>query len=116
MKKHIKILLLFTLVTSGVLAFGSSATDNSAPHLELRHGVKQLVVDGKPFLMLAGELGNSASSSAAWMKSICPHLAQRNLYTVLAVISWQMIEPVEGKFDFSSVDDCLEGARASHLH
>jgi hypothetical protein len=27
-----------------------------------------------------------------------------------------MIEPVEGEFDLSSVDDCIEGARANNLH
>jgi hypothetical protein len=41
MKKHIKKLLLFSLVASGALALGSPATDNSAPHLETRHGVRQ---------------------------------------------------------------------------
>jgi hypothetical protein len=86
------------------------------PHLETRHGVRQLIVDGKPFLILSGELGNSAASSKAYMKPIWPQLAQRNLNTVIASVTWQMIEPAEGRFDFSSVDDCIEGARANNLH
>jgi hypothetical protein len=28
-----------------------AAGDDSRPHLETRHGVRQLVVDGKPFLI-----------------------------------------------------------------
>jgi hypothetical protein len=116
MKSCIKQLFLFALITSSAPAFGSQATDISAPHLETRHGVRQLIVDGKPFLVLAGELGNSASSSAAWMKPIWPQLAQRNLNTVVASVTWQMIEPAEGRFDFSSVDDCIYGARTNNLH
>ena len=93
-----------------------AAADFSRPHLETRHGVRQLVVDGRPFLILAGELHNSSSSSREYMKAIWPQLAQRNLNTVLAVVSWELIEPQEGCFDFSSVDDCIQDARQNHLH
>ncbi len=37
--------------------------ENSLPHLRQHGTATQLVVDGKPFLILGGELGNSASSS-----------------------------------------------------
>jgi hypothetical protein len=40
-----------------------AAGDDSRPHVETRHGVRQLVVDGRPFLILGGELHNSSSSS-----------------------------------------------------
>jgi hypothetical protein len=105
----------FTLALAAACVTAFAASENSAPHLETRHGVKQLVVDGQPFLILAGELGNSAASSRAWMKPIWTQLAQRNLNTVVASITWQMIEPVEGQFDFSSVDYCIEDARANNL-
>jgi hypothetical protein len=108
-------LLFFALLTLGAVAFAAAETDNGAPHLETLHGVRQLVVDGKPFLILGGELSNSAASSRVWMKPIWTQLAQRNLNTVIASVTWQMIEPVEGEFDFSSVDDCIEGARANNL-
>lgn len=85
------------------------------PHLEKRGGVTQLIVDGKPFLMLAGELRNSSSSSLEYMKPIWPKLAKMHLNTVLAVVSWETIEPQEGKFDFALVDGLLQGARANKL-
>jgi hypothetical protein len=93
----------------------AQAADDSRPHLETRHGARQLVVDGKPFLMTAGELHNSSTSSLEYMKPFWPQLAQKNLNTVLAVITWETIEPQEGKFDFTTVDDTIAGARQNHL-
>ena len=110
-----KTLLFTALIGLGTLRLAAVAPNNPQPHLETRNGIRQLVVDGKPFLILSGELGNSASSSRAWMKPIWTQLAQRNLNTVIAALTWQMIEPVEGQFDFSSVDYCLEDARANNL-
>jgi hypothetical protein len=42
-----------------------SAQPGAAPHLEKRGSATQLIVDGKPFLILGGELHNSSSSSLA---------------------------------------------------
>jgi hypothetical protein len=58
-------------------ATAQAAPTISRPHLETRHGARQLVVDGKPFLMMAGELHNSSSSSREYMKAIWPQLAQK---------------------------------------
>jgi hypothetical protein len=87
----------------------------SLPHLEKRGSATRLIVDGKPFLVLGGELHNSSSSSVEYMKSVWPHLAEMHLNTVLLPIAWETIEPEEGKFDFSSVDGLLEGARKNNL-
>jgi hypothetical protein len=90
---------------------GSIGAAPAAPHLEKRGNVIQLIVEGKPYLALAGELHNSASSSAEHMQSIWPKLQQMNLNTVLAVVSWEQIEPREGQFDFTVVDQLLRDAR-----
>jgi beta-galactosidase GanA len=96
-------------------ALAASATENLVPHLETRHGVRQLIVDGRPFLILGGELHNSSSSSRQYMKRIWPQLVEKQLNTVLGAVSWELIEPQEGKFDFSTVDDFILDARQNQL-
>jgi beta-galactosidase GanA len=97
------------------LAASAAASDLSRPHLENRHGVRQLVVDGKPFLILGGELHNSSSSSREYMKRVWPQLVEKKLNTVVGAVCWELIEPEEGKFDFTSVDQFIEDARESHM-
>src|SRR6476661_3662482 len=71
------------------------------PHLEKRGNVTQLIVQGKPFLVLGGELHNSSTSGAAYMRPIWSKMKKKNLNTVIAPVYWELIEPQEGKFDFS---------------
>jgi Domain of unknown function (DUF5597)/Beta-galactosidase len=87
----------------------------SIPHLRRNGQVTQLIVDGQPFLALAGELRNSSSSNLEYMRPIWPKLAQMNLNTVLAVVSWEQVEPEEGKFDFALVDGLIDAARRHNL-
>ncbi|MBS7606516.1 DUF5597 domain-containing protein [Candidatus Bathyarchaeota archaeon] len=88
---------------------------NDAPHLRRVGNAMQLIVDGKPFIVLGGEVHNSSSSSLAYMEPIWPRLVSLNLNTVLLPISWELIEPEEGKFDFALVDGLIEGARRRDL-
>jgi beta-galactosidase GanA len=85
------------------------------PRLEKHGATLQLLVGGKPFLILGGELGNSSASSSDYMKPHWPRLKAMNLNTVVAPVYWELIEPAEGKFDWSSVDDLLRDARAQDL-
>ena len=89
--------------------------DAGLPQLRKQGNATQLIVDGRPLVMLAGELHNSSSSSLEYMKPIWPRLASLNLNTVIASISWELVEPEEGKFDFSLVDGLIEGARRHDL-
>ena len=96
------------------IALAQSASDNQMPHLEKQGTATQLFVDGKPFLILGGELGNSAATSLESMEPIWPRLAKLNLNTVLVPAYWDLIEPREGEFDFALVER-LEGAVGSKL-
>jgi hypothetical protein len=98
----------------GCLADAQSVS-SSIPHLEKRGQATQLIVDGRPFLILAGELTNSASSSMEYMEPYWPKLAAANMNTVLAAVTWELVEPEPGKFDFALVDGAIREARRNHL-
>ena len=98
----------------GLLA-ANAALAGPAPHLERQGQAQRLVVDGKPMLVLGGELGNSSASSRAYMAKYWPKLKAMNLNTVLAPVSWELVEPREGAYDFSSVDALLADARAQDM-
>ncbi|BDI33307.1 beta-galactosidase [Capsulimonas corticalis] len=114
-------------VTAGVMAGAANARiapkaavraplGAGVPQLRKQDGVTQLFVDGRPFLMLAGELNNSSSSSLAYMEKIWPQMNAIHANTVLTPISWDLVEPKEGVYDFALVDGLIQGARQHHLH
>ncbi|MDE3195210.1 MAG: DUF5597 domain-containing protein, partial [Acidobacteriota bacterium] len=87
----------------------------SLPHLERQGNATRLIVDGKPFLALAGELGNNTASSLENMVPLWDRLVSGNLNCVLAAVSWAQVEPVEGRFEFKLVDGLIDEARAHNL-
>lgn len=103
-----KIRLLSTILISLSLLFTVQA---EIPYLRKQGTATQLIVNDKPFLMRGGELGNSSSSNIAYMHQLWPTLEQMNLNTILAPVYWDLIEPEEGQFDFSLVDDLIISAR-----
>jgi len=107
-----KAALVLTALAATIAAAPSRA---DAPHLEKRGNATQLVVDGKPFLILGGELGNSSASSEAYMAPHWARLKAMHLNTVIAPVSWELVEPTEGKFDWSSLDSMIRAARANDL-
>jgi beta-galactosidase GanA len=49
------------------------------------------------------------------MRPFWPKLAGLNLNTVLMPVYWELIEPTEGKFDFTLVDGLIQDARKNKL-
>jgi beta-galactosidase GanA len=86
------------------------------PHLQKQGDATQLVVQGKPFLILGGELNNSSSSTVEYMKPIWKRMADSHLNTLLVPLAWDLVEPEEGKFDFSLPDGLIRDARKNKLH
>lgn len=89
----------------------------SAGNVQLRRQgtATQLLVDGRPMLILGGELSNSAATSIADIDSVMPRMAALGLNTVFVPAQWDLTEPEEGRFDFSLIDETIRQARLQHL-
>ena len=99
-----RISILLGLVVAGVVAA-------ELPQIRMENGVGQLIVNGKPFLIFGGELGNSSAGTAAQADTILPNMARLHVNTVLMPVAWEQVEPKEGSFDFSILDHWIEAAR-----
>jgi beta-galactosidase GanA len=109
--------LVMTLVLAPpALASGATPIETrSLPHLQRQGSATQLIVDGKPFLVLGGELGNSSSSTVEYLGPIWPKLVALKLNTLLAPVYWDLCEPEESRFDFALVDSLIQEARRHQL-
>lgn len=83
----------------------------SGPQLRKQGDAVQLWVNDRPLLVLGGELHNSSSSSLEYMQPIWPRMVELGLNTLLTPVTWELIEPEEGRFDFSLVDGLIREAR-----
>ncbi|WP_255496041.1 DUF5597 domain-containing protein [Mucilaginibacter sp. FT3.2] len=75
----------------------------------------ELLVNGAPLLMNAGELGNSSASSMAYMEPIWPRLGKMHLNTLITPVYWDLMEPEEGRFNFTLIDYLIKSARQHHI-
>jgi hypothetical protein len=85
MKNKISLLclLFYALNFSNVIA----QSDNSIPHLQRTNKNVQFILNGRPFLMLAGEVHNSSSSSLEYMeKFVWPELVALNCNTAIVPV------------------------------
>jgi hypothetical protein len=111
MKKTLYILSFLSL-----LLIATNLTANNLPKLiKNKQNVSQLIVNGEPYVMLAGELMNSSASTVENMVPKWERLKKLNLNTVLLTASWEQIEPEEGEYDFSVVSGLIDAAREHNL-
>lgn len=82
----------------------------SLPHLKRSGTATLLMVDDAPFIIRGGELGNS-SAERAYLDPFWPKLETLGLNTVVAPVYWHAVEPAEGDFDWTTVDELLADAR-----
>ena len=113
MNKRFFIFLLSILAASFSDVFSQQY---KLPHLKKEGNTVQLIVNNRPFLALGGELHNSTVSGTENMLSIWAQMKKKNLNTILAPVYWELIEPEEGRFDFTLVDSMIYGARKQNLH
>ena len=115
MNRFFSLLLGAAALLAACTAAPQGGTSNEPPHLEKRGPVTQLIVKGEPYLALASELRNSSATSPAYMEPLWDNLKEGGMNTVLAVVQWEQVEPVEGQFDFTVVDEMIKAARAHDL-
>lgn len=91
--------------------------DAKAQHSSIERVNKsvQLCYDKQPYFILGGELGNSSASSIEDIRKIFPKLKAIGLNTILVPLYWDLIEPKEGEYDFSLLDETLSEARKNDL-
>ena len=66
-------------------------------------------------LILGGELSNSAATSVTDIDEVMPRIKALGLNTVLVPAYWELMEPVEGQFDFTLIDRTILQARQLQL-
>ena len=67
------------------------------------------------FRILGGELSNSAATSVEDIDEVLPRMKALGLNTVLVPVYWELMEPVEGHWDFTLVDRTIDLARQQGL-
>ena len=65
----------------------------------------------KDFVILGGELSNSAVTSVGDIDEVLPRMRVLGLNTVLVHVYWELIEPTEGRMDFTLVGRTIDVAR-----
>lgn len=115
MKNRIAPLCIFVCCFGFAAAQAMAQTDPGVPHIRKQGSTAQMIVDGKPFVVLTGETEEETSTSLENMRPVWPALVKMNLNTVLPVVYWGLLEPEEGKFDFTLVDGILREARNHNL-
>ncbi|MBE6249138.1 MAG: hypothetical protein E7106_07800 [Prevotella sp.] len=74
-----------------------------------------LAIAQTEFPILGGELSNSAATSVEDIDEVMPRMKTLGLNTVLVPAYWELMEPVEGKFDFTLIDRTILQARKFQL-
>jgi hypothetical protein len=107
---------LASLLVTGLLILVAPKFVNGveAPKLVQKDSRYALMVDGRPYLILGGQIHNSS----AWpseLPQVWESMAALHANTVEAPVYWEQLEAQEGHFDFTNVDQIIEGARSHNL-
>jgi len=106
--------LITILVTALVLCAGNSA-NAKLPHLTTQGTATQLIVNDAPFLVLGGQVHNSSSGSPEYFDHVVSKLVQLHANTVLAPVTWELLEPTEGTYDFGQLESLVRTARKHQI-
>lgn len=88
----------------------------SIPYLKKQGSAQLLMVHDQPLVLLAGEVHNSNSSGLATMEGVWDQAEALGMNALLLPVTWELVEPEEGAFDFSLVDGLILQARRRGKH
>lgn len=103
----------FVILVLNIFALTLSAQE--IPHLQKHGSATHLIVEGSPFLVRGGELGNSSASNLDYLGQYWDKFQGLNMNTVVAPIYWDLFEPVEGEFDYTLIDGLIEDAHENGM-
>jgi hypothetical protein len=113
MRRFLRIRSCFFLLLA--LSYVQLALAVEAPKLVEKDGRFALMVDGKPYLILGGQIHNS-SGWPSELPQVWQSMASLHANTLEAPVYWEQLEAQPGRFDYSNVDAIVQGARAHNLH
>jgi len=108
-RRSVTLPLILAAATS--LALGQA---KPIPQLVTKGSQHTFLVDGKPFLMLGGQVDNKVFVPEE-MARVLPGFPAYHANTVEFPVPWKLIEPQEGTFDFTAVDRIVRDIRARGL-
>ena len=108
--------LRFATLSLVLAAAASSAfaQGKPIPQLVKNAGKYTFLVDGKPFLILGGQVDNRVFVPDE-MAKVLPGFKSYHANTVEFPVPWKLIEPKEGQFEFAAFDRIVRDIRAHGL-
>ena len=85
------------------------------PQIKRFNGGYMFFAEGRPYIMLAAEVHNSAASSPEYMKIVWERVKELNCNTLLVPVYWNMLEKQENELDFNMVERLIIEARANRV-
>jgi hypothetical protein len=119
LRRFAGLLLILAAAASIALAQGKPI-----PQLVKKGAKYTFLVDGKPFLMLGGQVDNFNSWWPSYhsldplpdeIAKVLPGFKAYNANTIEFPVHWGLIEPKEGEFDFAGFDQIVRDVRAHDL-